>query len=839
MQPSGSHSCPRISTKQTLLLILLCSLTISPQSRAQQSGVVGQSEREIRILQERGNWAQSQTAKASLALADNDFETAFALSKSAVDALPAGGQASAGLRSVAMETFSKSAVSLATQRISEGRYEDAELVVGTATSKPYGSKYTPLLSLQNQLLDPNQFNRTMTPGFISKVEQVKQLLSEAQGLYESGRFDAAFNDYQKVLNLDPENTSARLGMEQVNKQRSSYAETAYNERRSEMITQVARAWELPVPKFDTGASTIVEQSPIDMKGTSAISRKLQEIRIPQLNLSEETVREAVEKLQKKSRTLDTTETDPAKKGVNIVLKLDPTKEALDGGTKINLSLNDLPLGEALKYIASAANLKVKIEPYAVAIVPLSEPTETLISKEYKVPPGFITTATASAPTAAAGLPGTVGKSGAKEFLESQGVTFPAGATATYLASSSKLLVKNTQSNLDLIDSLVEVSLATPPSQVEIESRFLEISQNNLQELGFDWLMGAFNLPGGTGAYGGGGTVGNQQSQAISSFPFVNSGVPTGAMQTAAGNVTGGNLTAGNRTGSSAVKANALDGLLFGSPVGPAAGVLALAGIFTNPQFQVVLRAINQQKGIDLVSAPKVTVTSGRKATINITRKFPYPKDYSPPTIPQSQSGGGSPATPATPTSFETRNVGVQLEVEPTVGPDGYTIELSLSPQITEFQGFVNYGTPIQTLGPINTLGGIFTGLTKTVTLTPNTINQPVFSVRQVDTQVTLYDGQTVALGGLLREDVQKVQDKTPIAGDLPLVGSLFRSSSNQRIKRNLLIFVSAGLLDPAGQPLIKSVENGQEVMVPDAKAVTSEAVPGDPSTASKSSKGIQ
>ena len=807
---------------------------------------MGQSEREIRILQERGNWAQSQTAKASMALADNDFETAFALSKSAVDALPAGGQASAGLRSVAMETFSKSALSLATQRISEGRYEDAELVVVAATSKPYDSKYKPLLSLQTQLRDPNQFNRTMTPGFISKVEQVKQLLSEAEGLYESARFDAAFNDYQKVLNLDPENTSARLGMERVDKQRSSYAETAYTERRSEMITQVAREWELPVPKFDTGASTIVEQSPIDMKGTSAISRKLQEIRIPQLTLSDETVREAVEKLQKKARTLDTTETDPAKKGVNIVLKLDPAKEALDGGTKINLSLSDLPLGEALKYIASAANLKVKIEPYAVAIVPLSEPTETLISKEYKVPPGFITTTTAAPPTASAGagggagLPGTtVGKVGAKEFLASQGVTFPAGASATYLASSSKLLVKNTQANLDLIDSLVEVSLATPPSQVEIEARFLEITQNNLQELGFDWLMGAFNLPGGTGAYGGGGTVGNQQSQAISGFPFVNAGVPTGAMQTAAGNVTGGNLTAGNRTGSAAVRANALDGLLFGSPAGPAAGVLALAGVFTNPQFQVVLRAINQQKGVDLVSAPKVTVTSGRKATINITRKFPYPRDYSPPTIPQNQGGGGAPATPATPTSFETRNVGVQLEVEPTVGPDGYTIELQLSPQITEFQGFVNYGTPIQTTGPINTLGGGFTGFTRTVTLTQNTINQPVFSVRQVDTQVTLYDGQTVVLGGLLREDVQKVQDKTPIAGDLPLVGSLFRSSANQRIKRNLLIFVSAGLLDPAGQPLIKAVENGQEVLVPDAKAVTSEAVPGDPSTASKSSKAIQ
>jgi general secretion pathway protein D len=826
------------------LLLVLSSLTASSRAWAQQSGVVGQSEREIRILQERSSWAQAQTAKANQALADNDFESAFALAKSALDALPAGGDSTAGLRSMAMETFSKASVALAKQRISEGRYDDAELVVKTATEKPYGSTFQPLLSLQKELRNPQAFNRTMTPGFISKVAQAEQLLSEAQGLYDSGRFDAAFNDYQKVLNLDPQNTSARLGMEQVNKQRSTYAEGAYNERRGQMLADVARAWEMPVPKFDTGASTIVEQAPIDMKGTSDISRKLHEIKISQLSLSDESVRDAVELLQKKSRQLDTTETDPAKKGVNIVLKLDPAKEALDGGTKINLSLSDLPLGEALKYIASAANLKVKIEPYAVAIVPLSEPTETLIAKEYKVPPNFISSAATPTSNAgalpSAGLPGgTVGKSGAKEFLESQGVTFPQGSSATYLASSSKLLVKNTQANLDLIDSLVEVALSTPPSQVEIEARFLEVTQNNLQELGFDWLMGAFNLPAGSGVYGGGGTVGNQAPASVGSYPFVSSsGVPTGAMQVAGGNVTAGNLTAGNRTGSTAITANALDALLFPTAGGPAAGVLALAGIFTNPQFQVVLRAINQQTGIDLVSSPKVTVTSGRKATINISQRFPYPKEYSPPQIPQSQGGGVSPATPATPTSFETRNVGVQLEVEPTVGPDGYTIELSLSPQVTEFEGFVNYGTPIQTIAPVYLGFGsnAFTLGTQQITLTPNTINQPVFSVRQVDTQVTLYDGQTVVLGGMLRENVQKVQDKTPIAGDLPLVGSLFRSSANQRIKRNLLIFVTAGLLDPAGQPLIKEIENNKEVLVPDAKAVTSEAVPGDASTALKTSR---
>ena len=819
-----------------LLSVLLTLLTLGATvASAQQSGVVGQTEREIRIIQERSNWARTQIAKAQSALAENDFESAYALSKSAVDALPSGGDALKGLRPLALETFSKSALMLAEQRISEGRFEDAQLVVSSVTGSPYESQYAPLLALERKLHDPKEFNKTVTPAFVSKVEEVKQLLSEAKGCYARGSFDKAFRIYSKVLNLDPENTSARLGMEEVNRQRTTYAETAYNEQRSKMIEDVSRAWELPVTKFDTGASTIIEQNPIDVMGTSSITRKLQEIRIEKLVLQDDSVREAIAKLQKKSRDLDTGESDPTKKGVNIVLKLDPAKESADGGTRISLALNDLPLGEALKYVASAANLKVKVEPYAAALVPLSEPSEVLISKEYKVPPGFIS----SSPTPAAkgGDPSKVGQTGAKDFLQAQGVTFPTGASATYLASSSRLLMKNTQSNLDLIDSLVEVAQATPPSQVEIEARFLEITQNNLQELGFDWLMGSFQLPGGTGAYGGGGTVGNQANQPVSSFPFVNpaTGLPTGAMNASGGNVTAGNITAGNRTGAAGISANALDSLLFGSPVGPAPGVLALAGVFTNPQFQVVLRALNQQKGVDLVSAPKVTVTSGRKATININRKFPYPKDYAPPQIPQTQFGGGGVATPATPTSFETRKVGVQLEVEPTIGPDGYTIELSLSPQIVEFEGMVNYGTPISAVAPYKTIAGASLGLTAQIILTKNPILQPIFSVRQVDTQVTVQDGQTVVLGGLMREDVQKVEDKTPIMGDLPLVGSLFRSSDNQRIKRNLLIFVTAGLLDPAGQPLIRQDDESSH-LAPDATAIRSEAVPGDASTSTQRSR---
>ncbi|MEI6338003.1 MAG: hypothetical protein WCQ57_05395 [Verrucomicrobiota bacterium] len=415
------------------------------------------------------------------------------------------------------------------------------------------------------------------------------------------------------------------------------------------------------------------------------------------------------------------------------------------------------------------------------------------------------------------------RSGAKEFLETSGVTFPVGASANFIASSSKLIVKNTQANMDIIDTLVETSMTTPASQVEIESKFLEITQNNLKELGVDWLVGQFGLPFGSGVYGGGGTQGLGQNINSDAYPFIApgaAGLPIGASGASQGPLTGG-----NRSGSTAISVNAVDALLFGTPAGPAPAVMALAGIFTNPQFQVVLRALNQQKGVDLVSAPKVTTKSGQRATIQIVREFRYPSEYDLPQVTQAPGSVYTPATPTTPTAFESKPVGITLEVEPTVGPDGYTIDLILSPRIVEFDGFINYGSPIKT---VVTVAG--TGINSDFLVTENTINKPVFSVREVTTEVTVYDGQTVVMGGLMREDVQKVEDKVPILGDIPIVGRLFRSSADQHIKRNLIMFVTASLMDPAGQPLIKVDEENKIVPEPSAAGVESEAILGDPST---------
>lgn len=841
--------------RQAALLLGIPTLALATLTPlfAQQAGAQGAAAREIQRREFVSNFASEAIANGNTAMANRDYESAFAYFKSAVDSLPSGGDATAEVRAEALAGFSEATVQLARQRISEGRFQDAETTVNVILQEQYAPDYGPALSLRAELKSPDTFNKTLTPGFVANVEEVKQLLREADGFYQSGEFDLAFKRCEQVLNIDKYNIAARRLMERVNNARENYGVAAYNATRSELLNDVEGAWELPVTKYDAGSSQIIEQPVLDTRGTASLTRKLADIRIPSINFREATVREAIDFIKLRAKQLDTAESDAANRGVNIVLKLGPGSQAAESSTRITLQLSDASLGDALTYIARAANLKVKVEPYAVAIVPLSEPTDVLVLKEYKVSPGFIESAPAGEPAEAGGFgfgaaataAPTVSRSGAKEFLESRGVAFPTGASANYLPSSSKLIVRNTQPNIDLIDQLVGND-SDVPTQVEIEARFVEVTQNNLKELGFDWLLGQFAMPFGSGVYGGGGTSGlgqtingtqtNLEGRTINSaFPFQSVGTPIGGSST---DNTAGPLTGGNRTGGAAISVNALDGLLFGSPVGPAPGVLALAGVFTNPQFQVVLRAINQKKGIDLMTAPKVLTKSGKRATVQVVREFRYPTQFDPPQIPQSiGSGGGfTPVTPTTPSGFETRNLGVELEVEPTIGPDGFTIDLNLSPRVTEFDGFINYGSPIfttatnstTTLDAFGFLVGQDTGESAAVLVSENVINQPVFSVRQVTTMVTVYDGETVVLGGLMREDVQKVEDKTPIIGDIPLVGRLFRSSADQHIKRNLIMFVTAALLDPAGQPLIKQVIDDEEVAATDAAVVRGELVPGDP-----------
>jgi general secretion pathway protein D len=123
------------------------------------------------------------------------------------------------------------------------------------------------------------------------------------------------------------------------------------------------------------------------------------------------------------------------------------------------------------------------------------------------------------------------------------------------------------------------------------------------------------------------------------------------------------------------------------------------------------------------------------------------------------------------------------------------IDLRFVPEIVEFEGFINYGSPIQTGGTD------LAGNPVQIVLTENRIEMPVFSSRRVNTALTIYDGYTVAIGGLIAESVQNVEDKVPILGDIPYIGRLFQTKAENRIKSNLVIFVTAQIIDATGRPL--------------------------------------
>jgi general secretion pathway protein D len=873
------------------------------------------AEREVQRRQSGIPQGEAALARGKSAMHSRNYTVAYQEFKTAITYLP-DAIVSGRAHDEAADGVCKSGTVLAEARIAEGDYPGAEAILNEILTR-YDPNCRHAQELLAHMRQPGYFNKTVDAGFINKVEEVKRLLAEADGFYQSGQYDKAMKSYDRVLALDPYNTAARRGQERIDNTKYQYGEEAYDETRARHLWKVEEAWQQPVRKYGAvGPAADNKGRGGEVRGTAQMTNKLNSIIIPHIEFRDTTIREAIDFLREQAA-----ENDPSGQGVNIVLRLVPLGQATGpsapvlppegaappqgtaapgagapaagappaaapvrgrpgaspgpmpvsgpAGARITVTLDNIPLGEALRYVANQAGLKVKVEPYAVAVIPLSEQSNELITKRYHVPPEFFggpldvgyyigsnvaggggqgagtTTGVREAPpvatnviekeavsfqtasgTGAGGttqanqLQGTastrqtlqndrqlVGRADAITMLQSMGVEFPKGASATFWPHSGTLIVRNTQDNLDMVDALVDQANISQPKQVAIESKFVEINQNNLKELGFDWLLGPFSTNGKV--FGAGGTASNGVPVNPANFPFNDNGVPIGQNP----------VTSGNRSGNFAISANALDALLMpglGQVAGVAPSIFGVAGVFTNPQFQVVIRALNQKKGIDLLSAPSVTAKSGQRAIIEVIRELRYPGTYTAPQVPSISTTTGTTVvgaaaavpvvvTPTTPATWETRNTGVTLEVEPVVGGDATTIDLNLIPQVVEFEGFINYGSPINAVG-VNTVAGI--SVSQPVELTANVINQPVFSTRKVTTSVSVYDGQTVVLGGLMREDVQKTEDKVPIIGDIPLVGRAFRTNTEQHTKKNLVIFVSAKIITPAGLPLNEEEEEG-------------------------------
>jgi general secretion pathway protein D len=556
-----------------------------------------------------------------------------------------------------------------------------------------------------------------------------------------------------------------------------------------MLDAVRAAWERPKITVE-GAVT----GPTDDTATSDVAKKLNQIVLPTVNFSGMEIGKVITTLGALSEEYDHSGLEP--KGVNIVL-LDPK-----GATPpVTVMLRNTSLKRLLDYVTASIGYHYEIEPDAVVVLPGGEHS-TLETNFFPIARSTVLRLTGKNPNSETHPPHdplagkiSVNSSGAqagdgqaiRNFLQLAGVDFDGVPGASLAFDGSQLIVTHTPRNLQRVRNIL--NHYRDLRQVQIEAKFMEVQQGALDELGVQWNVATQAARAGSpsqSVYTTGGGITRTLGDAFKN-----------ATTTQQISISGGGQPAGGLN-LPAVAPTLPGGAMLGTGAGP---IASLAGTIGEFDVNAVIRALAQKSGTELLSAPKLTVLSGNQATITVAQELRYPQSYG---QIQSQvgtgsnSGGGSAGvsiTSGTPQEFATRNVGVELKVMPTVEEDNHSISLDLNPKVTEFEGFVEYG------GPSIAISG---GTTVTV---PPGFYQPIFAVREMTTKVTIWDGATLVMGGLTREEVKKVNDKVPVLGSLPLIGRLFRSQGESSQKRNLLIFVTANLVNPGGAPTKSNAED--------------------------------
>ena len=680
-----------------------------------------------------------------------------------------------------------------------------------------------------------------SPEWKDQREVLNELLMRAKVQFINGDLTGATETYRTIETRFSDNYEAKEMLRRIARMRQEESYLGYLKTRQEMLEEIEREWERP-KVFDRQ----IEEVEKVQEGPSKIEEKLKIIQVPGVQFFESPLPEVLTELQRQARAFDLTEPDPAKKGVNIIPLLVEGEEP----PTVTITLNSMPLGQMIQFLTETVNWTYDVRADAIVVSKSGgsfrgRPLET---EFYEVTQGTINRMTGGGGAAGGGAGGDPfapapggGGGGAddqgakiKAFLEGAGIPFDETKGQLFQFDGFQMIVTHERRSLDLIERILERLDADSSRQVEIETKFLEVQEGALDEISFDWQFNwgnpRFSVDPSTG-----NPVIDSTGRPMVSFDKTF----TGNTRTLA---TAHSATGMSRDTIISIPDNPDASLSLPNPVpnlpgkiGIGEGVsplinarsdsLSLGGsggnmILGGSQANLLISALKRKQGTDLLSAPRITVMDGQPAQITIAQEFIYPTDYQPAPAPVVGGGGGQgnqggaglggaiQIQSAIP-QFDTvapddeqpgfREVGVVLDVTPRIEKYN-SIALELNPKVTEFDGFIEYG------GQQAMIGTSQVGAPPMV-IQPSGILMPIFSVRKVNTSVTIFDGATVIIGGLTREEVKTVNDKIPVLGNIPLLGRLFQSSAESYQKRNLLIFVSASIVSRGGSPVREVIQN--------------------------------
>ena len=664
--------------------------------------------------------------------------------------------------------------------------------------EPGNSSARAVLEEANTLLSrgaspTEEVNPALSNRFFDKLQGVRDGLAEAEQLRQTGQLDLAETRYEEVLRLDPFNSVATAGIKKIYEERSLVAEQSRDLSNLQRRREVREAWNNIYPKKSATAGGAQVTGPMTASPTFQLEQKLRTITIPQIDFAGadlETVRRALNTL---SRQFDT---DPAKTGVNFVVSADVVLSQ-----PVNLKLRNASLAEVVRYVAQIAGVKSRLSEVGVTFGPLVETRPDLIPREFTVSPSFFKGVGGSSEGAGAtprGGGGTTpaeggGDAGISEQakLEELGVKFPPGAFAVYNRNTSRLRVVNNAEMLDLIGQLIAAA-EEQTLLIQVGVRLVEINQSDLDSITVNSTLGGSPLsviPAGL-------TTNNQGPVGV-----------TGAGWNAQLNQIQGVGLLPNNTLQSFLQQGVLAGTNQASSY--ALNTMELGGTILNGmQFRSLITAVSQKSSANVLANPSIILKRGQEGVIEVTQEFRYVQEYN---DPQSSirtiipPGGGAfntgvPGPETVISSFPSQisdpvPIGVKMGVKPDITGDNTRVLMEIKPSFVDFEGFINYGTVIN-----SAYAAAY--FSNAVTILTNNIQQPVFVRRDLTLpSVEVSDGYTLMLGGLLREDIQKIDEKVPLIGDLPIFGRAFQGKTEQAVKKNTLIFVTPRILQVDGQPL--------------------------------------
>lgn len=706
-----------------------------------------------------------------------------------------------------------------------GRTDEAVEFMKEALTLSPGHKFAQHELVKTQ--DPERTNPALSPEHVANVAEVNRLLSLAYGYYDLGSFDKAQATFESVLRIDRYNTAAIRGKELVQNRKRQYAAAARDSYRAKALSEVDKSWEEPAPVENvigeyatTESGSVVRE---DAETEERIAAALKEMVLPQIVFEDATIRDVVEALQGQIARFEAQGQGAGRK-INILTEFGDRESE---GYKtimtrlVNLHLNDVSVYDLLNVLDKQLGITHYITPLGVELSFSGRDFGPLVERVYSVPPHFFDAPASGGDDEeeeeddfSSSSRVIVKRVNPVMALKEMGVSFPEGANARYDAASRMLTVRNTAFNHEEIEELISMPLETDRAVV-LNVIAMEVNEKDLNELGFEWMFN-FNL-GPKGLYGAG--VKDVLLSDVASVPSAGMGVnlPTHSYS----------ATEGLRSGSSVFSTDNIDTLITNGKAGlydggvKAPGILSFRGVWNSGDVTMIMRGAAQKKGADIMTNPRIIMSPGRDEQVvfaNVNEMF-YPETYTEPQVNttsfylgnelgsngsrHSQYGHATIASPAHPDAFvrfgmtedAVGGVGSVVQVHSaSVAPDGEHVTLALTVTINEFEGFVNWGTPINSF----MITEEDSQATK-ITLTENQILKPVFKRHMENTKVTVGSGAVVVIGGLKEARTVKYEDKLPVLGDLPMVGRLFRSAGEEKKRTAFLMFVKVDVVDPTGR----------------------------------------